>query len=70
MPFMIERLVRVYTVKDGEQRLWRAVRPAASANPYVWQTRHEAEAMMGLFYNHSGQKNGVRVTEVAYVCSS
>ncbi len=63
MTFMIERRVPVYSLKDGDQIVWRKVRTANGDRPLDWQTRREAESFADLFIvkNH---KSDVRVVEV------
>ena len=64
MTFMIECRVPVYSVKEGDQIVWRKVRALIEGGrPLSWTTRREAESFADLFIvkNH---KSDVRVVEV------
>lgn len=62
MTYRIEVLCKVYSIKDGDQRVWKPVRPSGTDRPYEGSTLREAEAMRGLFYD--ADPSAARVVEV------
>lgn len=60
--WIIEVLLKVYSVQHGEREEWRPYK-SYTGEPYQWHSEREAQAMLDLCFGNDKLRDRVRVAE-------